>query len=82
MKFPRKGSVAPSVIRRQEALRIPTEIGPAIRALQARGALTPKQIADGLNAMGIQAIRGRWTAVHVVRVLARMRATRVTQKPQ
>jgi hypothetical protein len=61
-----------SLLSRLEAARITSEIGPAIKSLQASGATSPRQIADGLNALGVQATRGRWTAVNVVRVLARM----------
>jgi DNA invertase Pin-like site-specific DNA recombinase len=50
------------------------DIGPTIRKLQADGATSLRAIADGLNEAGIPTSlgNGKWQAVQVSRVLARL----------
>jgi|SRR5882757_5675753 len=49
------------------------DIGPTIKGLQASGATSLRAIASGLNAAGIETARGgQWSAVQVMRTLARL----------
>jgi Recombinase len=55
------------------AMQRAADIGPTIKSLQAEGATTLRAIAAGLNAQGIPTARGgRWSAIQVMRVLARL----------
>ncbi|MGB3448739.1 MAG: recombinase family protein [Xanthobacteraceae bacterium] len=52
-----------------------TDLEPVIRRLRDEGASSLRDIADGLNNAGIPTPRGgRWQAVQVSRVLARIAA--------
>jgi hypothetical protein len=66
------GAVARRALREGAAQRA-ADVGPTIRRLQVRGATTLRAIAAGLNAQGIPTARGgTWSAVQVMRVLARL----------
>lgn len=67
-----KGRAGSAAVRAEKAASRAADVLPIIRALQAEGAASLRQIADGLNARNIPTARGgQWQAVQVQRVLAR-----------
>jgi hypothetical protein len=48
-------------------------LAPIIEEMRAAGAVSLRELAEGLNARGIRTARdGRWSAVQVARVVARV----------
>jgi DNA invertase Pin-like site-specific DNA recombinase len=66
----RKGNAASATVRRAASAKRNEDLLPVIEDMQTSGAVTPQQIADGLNERGITAARGgAWSAVQVRRIL-------------
>jgi DNA invertase Pin-like site-specific DNA recombinase len=70
---PKARAAGTRVLQERAAARA-SDIAPAVRALQAAGKTSLRALADGLNEQGIPTSRGqgKWTAVQVARVLARL----------
>ncbi len=67
----RKGASASARARGAEARRRAADLEPVIEAIKADGAVSLRDIADGLNRRGITTARGgEWSAVQVRRVLS------------
>lgn len=72
-RFGGKGRMASIWARQERAKQHSAELAPVIAELQAGGVSTLQEIAVALNERGIPAARGgRWSAVQVRRVLARI----------
>ena len=69
-----KGRAAAMRVRQERAATRAADLAPTIRALQAAGATSLRDIAAGLNEKGIPTARGRgiWSAPQVARVLERL----------
>jgi len=66
----RKGAKASAKVRSENAERRAADLLPVIDAIRTEGAVSLRQIADGLNQRGITTPRdGQWSAVQVARVL-------------
>lgn len=66
----RKGNRASAKVRSEQAQRRAADLLPVIAALRADGAMSLRQIAEGLNQRGIPTARGgEWSAVQVSRVV-------------
>jgi hypothetical protein len=60
--------------QRKAALQRAEDVAPIIAQLRAEGAISLRQVAEGLNARGVPAPKGgRWSAVQVIRVQSNMR---------
>jgi DNA invertase Pin-like site-specific DNA recombinase len=71
----RKGNRASAKVRSENAQRRATDLLPVITEIKAAGAVSLRQIADGLNQRGITTPRGgEWSAVQVSRVAANVEA--------
>jgi DNA invertase Pin-like site-specific DNA recombinase len=69
-RMARKGNAASAIVRQAASAKRNEDLLPLIEDIQATGAVTPQQIADGLNERGITAARGgAWSAVQVRRIL-------------
>src|ERR1700733_11671444 len=78
----RKGNAASAAVRRAAIARRNEDLLPVIEDIRTTGAVTPQQIADGLNARGITAARGGgWSAVQVRRILKSSAPDKVDVKP-
>ena len=67
-----KGNAASASKRSIKAAKRNEDLLPVIEDIRTGGAITPQQIADGLNERGITAARGgAWSAVQVRRILQR-----------
>jgi DNA invertase Pin-like site-specific DNA recombinase len=67
-----KGNAASAIVRSAAVAKRNEDLLPVIADIQADGCASPQQIADALNARGINAARGgAWSAVQVRRILAR-----------
>jgi DNA invertase Pin-like site-specific DNA recombinase len=72
-KAQQKGVAASAKARSRKAKQRAQEYGPTIDKLRAKGAVSLRQIARGLNDEGIPAERGgAWSAAQVQRLLARL----------
>lgn len=68
-----KGNGPANAARAQAVARRSSDLGPVVAKLRAQGASTVREIAAGLNAMGIEAPRGGlWQPSGVHRLLARL----------
>ena len=68
-----QGNVASAAVRRDKARQRAAGLAAAVWELQAQGAVTLAQMAEGLNAMDIPAPRGgNWAPIQVSRLLARI----------
>lgn len=66
----RKGAKASAIARRETAERRAADLRDTIEAIKAEGAVSLRDIADGLNQRGIGTARGTaWSATQVYRVL-------------
>jgi DNA invertase Pin-like site-specific DNA recombinase len=66
----RKGATASARVRSENAQRKAADLLPVIDAIKADGAVSLRQIAEGLNQRGIPTARGgEWSAVQVSRVV-------------
>ena len=66
----RKGNKASAKVRGEQAQRRAADLLPVIDAIKTDGAVSLRQIAEGLNQRGIATARGgEWSAVQVSRVL-------------
>jgi hypothetical protein len=62
--------------QRKAAVQRGEDVAPIIAQLRAEGATSLRQVAEGLNARGVPAPKGgRWSAIQVIRVQARMPPT-------
>jgi hypothetical protein len=69
-RMARKGNAASAIVRRAASAKRNEDLLPVIEDIRTTGAVTPQQIAEGLNKRGITAARGgAWSAVQVRRVL-------------
>jgi DNA invertase Pin-like site-specific DNA recombinase len=67
-----RGNKASIKIRKAASAQRARDIAPIISELKADGAMSLRQIANGLNQLGIPTARnGAWSAVQVMRVLSR-----------
>jgi DNA invertase Pin-like site-specific DNA recombinase len=67
-----KGNAASAIVRSAAVAKRNEDLIPVIADIQVAGCVSPQQIADALNARGINAARGgAWSAVQVRRILAR-----------
>jgi hypothetical protein len=57
-RMARKGNAASATVRRLASAKRNEDLLPVIEDLRAAGAVTPQQIADGLNERGITATQG------------------------
>jgi DNA invertase Pin-like site-specific DNA recombinase len=65
----RKGARQSAKVRSEQAQRRTTDLIPVIEALKAEGAVSLRDIADGLNQRGIPTARGgEWSATQVMRL--------------
>jgi len=65
----RKGNKASAKVRTENAQRRAADLLPVIDAIKAEGAVSLRQIAEGLNQRGIPTARGgEWSAVQVSRL--------------
>lgn len=72
-RFGGKGRLASIQARREQANQLAAELAPTIAEVQAGGAATLQEIATALNERDITAARGgRWSAVQVRRLLAKL----------
>lgn len=70
----RKGNKASARVRSENAQRRAADLLPVIDAIKAEGAVSLRQIAEGLNERGILTARGgEWSAVQVMRVVEHAR---------
>lgn len=68
----RKGNRASAMVRSENAHRKAADLLPVIDAIKAGGAVSLRQIAEGLNQRGIPTARGgEWSATQVSRVATR-----------
>ncbi|MGO9776164.1 MAG: recombinase family protein [Terracidiphilus sp.] len=66
-----KGNAESAKVRTERTRKRAADLAPIIAAIQAEGAASLRQIADGLNGRGIQTAHGgQWSAVQVQRVLS------------
>lgn len=66
----RKGNKASAKVRSEQAQRRAADLLPVIDAIRAEGAVSLRQIAEGLNQRGVPTARGgEWSAVQVMRVV-------------
>jgi DNA invertase Pin-like site-specific DNA recombinase len=66
----KKGNRASAVVRHENAQRFASDVLPTIEEIKSAGAVSLRQIADGLNQRGIPTARGgEWSAVQVSRVV-------------
>lgn len=66
----KEGIKASALVRAEKARRFAGDLLPLIDSLRSEGAVSLRQIAEGLNQRGIPAVRGgEWSAVQVLRVL-------------
>jgi DNA invertase Pin-like site-specific DNA recombinase len=69
-RMARKGNAASAVVRSAACAKRNEDLLPVIEDIRATGAITPQEIAYGLNERGISASRGgAWSAVQVRRIL-------------
>ncbi len=65
-----KANVASVKVRTEQAQKRANDLAPIVDAIRAEGAVSLRQIADGLNRRGIATARGcQWSAVQVGRVI-------------
>jgi DNA invertase Pin-like site-specific DNA recombinase len=65
----RKGATASAKVRREAAEGRASDLLPVIEAIKAKGAVSLREIAIGLNMQGIPSARGgEWSATQVMRV--------------
>jgi len=73
-----KGTRASATVRQQAAAKRRDDLLPMIEELRAKGAVSLRAVANGLNAAGLTTARGgRWTATQVMRVIGKSVAVRV-----
>ena len=66
----KKGNRASAKVRSENAQRRAADLLPTIAEIRAQGAVSLRQVADGLNQRGITTPRGgEWSAVQVMRVM-------------
>jgi DNA invertase Pin-like site-specific DNA recombinase len=69
-KVYRKGAKASAIVRKERAESRAADLLPVIQTIKAEGAVSLRDIAEGLNQRGIPTARGKeWSAVQVYRVL-------------
>lgn len=65
-----KANVASVRVRTEQAHKRANDLAPIVEAIRAEGAVSLRQIADGLNRRGITTARGcQWSAVQVGRII-------------
>jgi DNA invertase Pin-like site-specific DNA recombinase len=65
-----KGTRQSAILRQEAAKERRSDLLPVIEQLRSEGATSLRQIANGMNRIGLQAPRGgKWTAVQIMRVM-------------